>query len=169
MPPGRAALLVSPRWAKRSVRLRRTGDSPDRAKWDARFQRAAGCVSLRATGARFGFSPDKAKRDARASRAGIRLRGGRTRRKKPAVSSFLPIIYFPSGAPRARFIVVPQNSCHPPAKAIGMVWLPPQKGRNFPSCCYSKMGGKTSAQRTFARVSAPLFAAANAANLRADA
>ena len=58
---------------------------------------------------------------------GVRLRGGRTRRKKPTVSSFLPIILFPSGAPRARFIVVPLSGFHPLAVATGMGWLPPQR------------------------------------------
>ena len=82
---------------------------------------------LHTAGARFGFSPGRAKRSARASRAGIRLRGGRTRRKKPTVSSFLPIILFPSGAPRARFIVVPLSGFHPLAVATGMGWLPPQR------------------------------------------
>ena len=120
---------------------------------------------------RAGFAP------ARRGRAGFApARRGRARGRKPI--RFPPSCQspsFPSGrAARARVsdaFRLPPNcfcdrqgiGCHPRGSAL------PLRGGTSPSCCLGQMGGGNFNVTHPARVSAPLFAAANAANLRADA
>ena len=84
-----------------------------------------------------GVRPTGRNGDAHASRAGISPARRADKKEKTCGFPFLRVISFPSGAPRARFIVVPPSGCRPAAVATGMGWLPSQK--TYPHNC-----GKTS-------------------------